>query len=320
MTSSPKDNPSPHNPAKLGIKRAQLLKNLQHFVVAAQQGSFHKAADRLAIVQSALSRRIGELEMQLGGRLFDRQPSGVRLTAASETLLEDSTRILREIDLAIRRFDRVNSGQVSLLRVGFNGAAMMFPPIPAGLQQFRNDNSSVELRLTPMLSEQTFQALTLGEIDVGIAYELGYPHSLKSQQLVLDDLALALPQHHPLAAKDDLSIEDLDGCDFIGMDLAQSRLMAEMASRELQARGIAIRVLMETGSTEATLSLVAAGLGIAFVNRSQSGRQPPNVVIREVAGFSVPLPLKMFWREETQTPVLLRFVETLAQRFAGASA
>lgn len=320
MTSSPKDNPSPHNPAKLGIKRAQLLKNLQHFVVAAQQGSFHKAADRLAIVQSALSRRIGELEVQLGGRLFDRQPSGARLTAAGETLLEDSTRILREIDLAIRRFDLVNSGQVSLLRVGFNGAAMMFPPIPAGLQQFRNDNSSVELRLTPMLSEQTFQALTLGEIDVGIAYELGYPHSLKSQQLVLDDLALALPQHHPLAAKDDLSIEDLDGCDFIGMDLAQSRLMAEMASRELQARGIAIRVLMETGSTEATLSLVAAGLGIAFVNRSQAGRQPPNVVIREVAGFSVPLPLKMFWREEMQTPVLLRFVETLAQRFAGASA
>lgn len=316
MTSTPEDNPSPPSLGRLGIKRVQLLKNLQHFVVAAQQGSFHKAADRLAIVQSALSRRIGDLEAQLGGRLFEREPSGVRLTAAGDALLEDSTRILRDIDLAIRRFDLVNNGQVSLLRVGFNGAAMMFPPIPTGLQQFRAENRALELRLTPMLSEQTFHALTLGELDVGIAYELGYPHSLESRLLALDDLALALPQHHPLAVRDDLSIDDLDGCDFIGMDLGQSGLMAAKAARELQARGITIRVLMETGSTEATLSLVAAGLGIAFVNRSQTGRQPPNVVIREVGGFSVPLPLKMFWRGEMQTPALLRFVETLAQRFA----
>jgi DNA-binding transcriptional LysR family regulator len=304
--------------SRFGIRRAQLLKNLQHFVVAAELGSFHKAADRLAIVQSALSRRIGELEAHLGGRLFEREPTGVRLTLAGAALLEDASRILREVDLAIRRFDLIDSGQVSLLRVGFNGAAMMFAPVPDGLQRFRSDNPTVELRLTPMLSEQAFQALATGNIDLGIAYELGYPHSLKSRQLVLDDLALALPEHHPLASKNDLSVEDLDGADFIGMDLAQSGLMAEKVAQALHAKGFTIRVLMETGSTEATLSLVAAGLGIAFVNRSQAGRHPPNVLIRNVDGFSVPLPLKLFWREEIETPVLLRFVETLAGRFEAA--
>ncbi|GAA2833591.1 DNA-binding transcriptional LysR family regulator [Aminobacter aminovorans] len=298
-----------------GIRRTQLLKNLQHFVVAAELGSFHRAADRLAIVQSALSRRIGELEAQLGGRLFERQPTGVRLTLAGAALLEDASRILREVDLAIRRFDLIDGGQMSLLRVGFNGAAMMFAPIPDGLQTFRIANPTVEVRLTPMLSEQAFQALAAGSIDLGLAYELGYPHMLKSRQLVLDDLALALPEHHPLAAKAELAVEHLDGADFIGMDLAQSGLMAEKVAQALQSSGVAIRVLMETGSTEATLSLVAAGLGIAFVNRSQAGRHPPNVVIRDVAGFSVPLSLKLFWRAEIETPVLLRFVETLAGQF-----
>lgn len=293
----------------------QLLKNLQHFVVAAELGSFHKAADRLAIVQSALSRRIGDLEAQLGGKLFEREPTGVRLTVAGEALLEDASRILREVDLAIRRFDLIDSGQVSLLRVGFNSASMMFAPIPEGLQRFRSDNATVELRLTPMLSEQAFQALAAGAIDLGIAYELGYPHSLKSRQLVLDDLALALPEHHRLAGTDKLSIDDLDGAAFIGMDLAQSGLMAQMVAQALEAQGISVNVVMETGSTEATLSLVAAGLGIAFVNRSQAGRHPPNVVIRDVQGFSVPLPLKLFWREEIETPVLLRFADTLAGQF-----
>jgi|UPI0008305E61 DNA-binding transcriptional LysR family regulator len=303
---------------RLGIRRAQLLKNLQHFVVAAELGSFHKAADRLAIVQSALSRRIGDLEAQLGGRLFEREPTGVRLTLAGAALLEDASRILREVDLAIRRFDLIDSGQVSLLRVGFNGAAMMFAPVPDGLQAFRSTNPTVELRLTPMLSEQAFQALAAGTIDLGLAYDLGYPHSLKSRQLVLDDLALALPEHHPLASRPKLVVEDLEGADFIGMDLAQSGLMAEKVALALHSRGVAIRVLMETGSTEATLSLVAAGLGIAFVNRSQAGRHPPNVIIRDVAGFSVPLPLKLFWREEIETPVLLRFAETLAAQFGTA--
>lgn len=318
MTGNPEDISATRSLGRLGIRRAQLLKNLQHFVVAAELGSFHKAADRLAIVQSALSRRICELEAHLGGRLFERQPTGVQLTLAGAALLEDTSRILREIDLAIRRFDLIDSGQVSLLRVGFNGAAMMFAPIPDGLQQFRSTNPTVELRLTPMLSEQAFEALAAGNIDLGIAYELGYPHSLKSRQLVLDDLALALPEHHPLAGKNDISVKDLDGTDFIGMDLAQSGLMAEKVAQSLQASGITIRVLMETGSTEATLSLVAAGLGIAFVNRSQAGRHPPNVVIRDVTGFSVPLPLKLFWREEIETPMLLRFVETLAGQFEGA--
>lgn len=299
-----------------GIRRIQLLKNLQHFVVAAELGSFHKAADRLAIVQSALSRRIGDLEAQLGGRLFEREPTGVRLTLAGEALLEDASRILREVDLAIRRFDLIDSGQVSLLRVGFNGAAMMFAPIPDALQRFRSTSPTVELRLTPMLSEQAFQALAAGSIDLGIAYELGYPHSLNSRQLILDDLALALPEHHPLASKNGLSVEDIDGADFIGMDLAQSGLMAQKVAQALHAKGISIRVLMETGSTEATLSLVAAGLGIAFVNRSQAGRHPPNVVLRDVEGFTVPLPLKLFWRAEIETPVLLGFVDTLAEQFA----
>lgn len=319
MTGSASESDMMLLPGRLGIKRAQLLKNLQHFVVAAELGSFHKAADRLAIVQSALSRRIGELEAHLGGKLFEREPSGVRLTKAGEALLQDAGRILREIDLAIRRFELINSGQVSLLRIGFNGAAMMHAPIPAGLQQFRNDNSTVELRLTPMLSEQAFQALSSGEIDLGIAYELGYPHGLIGRQLAVDDLVLALPRQHPLADRTELSVEDLHGCDFIGMDQAQSGLMAAKVAEALRAHGVAIRVLMEAGSTEAALSLVAAGLGVAFVNRSQQGRQPPNVVIRDVGGFSVVLPLKLFWRGEMQTPVLLRFVETLARRFTEAA-
>lgn len=306
--------------ANLGRKRSQLLKNLQHFVVAVEEGSFHKAADRLNIVQSALSRRIGELETHLGGRLFEREHSGVSLTDAGRALFDDANRIMRELDLAIRRFELVNGGHVSLLRVGFNGASMMHPPVPVGLQQFRHDNPQVELRLTPMLSEQVFQALANGQIDIGIAYEFNQAPTLAARELAVDALALALPRHHVLAAKPDLAVEDLDGCDFIGMNLSASGLLDEMAAKALRARNVTTRIVLEAGSTEATLSLVAAGLGIAFINRSQQGRQPPNVVIRDVTGFEVPLPLKLFWPKATETPILLRFVETISREFSKTDA
>lgn len=301
---------------RLGIKQMTVLKNLQHIVAAVETGSFHKAADRLSIVQSALSRRISEVEHELGGRLFHRETSGVRLTEAGQSLYDDARRLMDDLERALRRFELIEAGQLSPLRVAFNGAGMMHPALPLGLQAFRRDHPKVDLRLTPMLSQAQFPAIANGGVDIGVAFDLGLPHALSTRRLATDRLALAIPIHHDLAHKADLRIGDLHGADMIGMERPNSARLAELVTAQLSAAGVNVRTVIAAGNTEAALSLVAGGLGMAFVNQSQKGREPPSVVIRDVAGFSVPLPLCLFWSPQVETPVMLAFVATIEQAFA----
>lgn len=300
---------------RLGVKQMLVLKNVQHLVAAAETGSFHKAADRLGIVQSALSRRIGELEQALGGRLFERLPSGVGLTEAGRSLYDDARRMLDDLERSVRRFELIQQGQVALLRVGINGPAMMHAALPQGLQDFRRAHPKVEVRLTPLLSQAQFAAIASGAIDVGIAFDVGQNHALSVRRLATDHLTLAIPAHHPLATRPDLHISDLRGADFIGMERPNSGLMADLVAAQLRAADVEVRTVLEAGNTEAVLSLVAGGLGVAFINHSQKGREPPSVVLRDVAGFSVPLPLCLYWSPLVETPLTLALVETVERAF-----
>lgn len=308
----------PHSPVtrrRRAIKQLVALKNIRHFVAAAEAGSFHKAADNLGIVQSALSRRVGELEEELGGRLFERLPSGVVLTEGGRSFFEDARRMLNDLDRAIQRFELIEDGSVIVLRVGINGAAMMHAALAQGLHEFRSAYPKVEVRLTPLLSEAQFPALAAGGIDVGVAYDLGQTHMMSVRRLTIDHLTLAIPSWHFLATKPELVIGDLHGVDFIGMERASSGLMADLAAKQMRAAGVSVHTLMEAGSTEAALSLVAGGLGVAFINNSQRGREPPGVVLRDVEGFFVPLPLCLCWHPGTKTAVLKDFLGIISTAF-----
>lgn len=309
---------SPGFDRRFGNRQAVLLKNLRQVVEAAQAGSFHKAADRLGTVQSALSRRISEVEQALEGELFRRTPSGVHLTEAGQGLVEDAGRLLDDLDRMIRRFERVHAGQVVPLRVAFNGPAMMHTALPQALQAYRVAYPQVDLRLTPMLSQAQLPLIERGQIDVGVAFDLGLPTpGLASREIARDRLALAIPAHHPLALKVDLEVSDLEGADVMGMERPFSERLAELAADQLRSAGVSVRTMFTAGTTETALSLVAGGLGLAFINRSQKGREPPSVVIRDVVGFDVPLPLHLYWAPSMDTPLLTAFVDTVVEAFAG---
>ncbi len=305
----------PLPPRRLGIRRLVVLKNIRHFVAAAEAGSFHKAADRLGIVQSALSRRLGELEEELGGRLFDRLPSGVVLTEGGRSLYEDARRLLDDLDRSIQRFEMIENGSVALLRVGINGAAMMHAALALGLHEFRRACPKVEVRLTPLLSEAQFAALAAGVIDIGVAFDFSQPHMMSVRHLATDHLTLAIPARHALATKPRLTIADLNDADLIGVERANSGLMAELVDSQLRNAGVSVHTVMEAGNTETALSLVAGGLGVGFVNHSQKGREPPGVVLRDVEDFFVPLPLYMYWPPTAETAALRHFVEIVAKGF-----
>src|SRR6266853_6064911 len=95
------------------------LRHLRYFVAVGEEQHYGRAALRLRVVQPALSRQIQDLEEEVGFKLFERLPRGVKLSAAGKLFLEDARRILQEISEAAVRARRVASGRSGTLRIGF---------------------------------------------------------------------------------------------------------------------------------------------------------------------------------------------------------
>ena len=246
-----------------------MLKHLPHFVAAAEAGGFQAAAERLHIVQSALSRRIAELELELGVQLFERRHQGVRLTPAGEMLLKDARRLLADVERVRRSIQLFDRGENAVLHVGFNSSSLLQAPVVNALQVMRQRHSGIVLKLTPMLSDMQFPALADGTINVGLAYDMGGNAAFERRDLLEDELVLALPDTHRLASEPVLTLRLLENEDLIGAESGRAVQMAKLISEQFAAAGVLPRITLEAGSTESMLSLVAAGIGLGFVNRSQ---------------------------------------------------
>ncbi|WP_181180943.1 LysR family transcriptional regulator [Paracoccus sp. FO-3] len=194
----------PHEPtsARHGSRLQLILRNLPHLLAARDAGSLHRAGDRMGIAQSALSRRIAEVEAELGGPLFERLSTGIRCTSAGADFLTDAAHLMAGLDRAIRRFELNRADEDMTLRIGFNSAAMMFPAMASALSGFRRTHPRCDLRLAAHLTEAQYILIHKGEIDIGVAYLLRNDLPLQHRILAEDRIVLALPADHPLALWD----------------------------------------------------------------------------------------------------------------------
>src|ERR1700722_13357152 len=113
------------------------LRHLRYFVAVGEEQHYRRAAQRLRIAQPALSRQIQLLEEEIGFKLFDRLPRGVRITDAGKLFLSDARRILLDVNDAIVRAKRIASGQSGTLRIGFVESISWNGIIPDSLRNFR---------------------------------------------------------------------------------------------------------------------------------------------------------------------------------------
>src|SRR6266699_7118045 len=126
------------------------LRQLRYFVAVGEEQHYGRAEKRLHVAQPALSRQIQHLEEEIGFKLFERLPRGVKITAAGEFLLKEARRILQEVNNAIASAKRIASGQAGTLRIGFVESISWHGIIPESLRHFWERQPDVELRLKPL--------------------------------------------------------------------------------------------------------------------------------------------------------------------------
>ena len=288
-----------------------ITKHFPFFLAAAEEENFQKAAVRLNIAQSALSRHISALEEDLGGvRLFERLPRGVRLTNSGEQYLTDVRRILESVDEATLRVQRVERGQTGHIRVAFTEAVAALPLLAEALRRFQSGFPEVQIDLISMRSKNQREALRKGRIDIGFFYaEAGDEQVFDWTPIMTDDFLLALPQGHRLAGKANVTLDDLKDEPLIFPSKWHAPTTYERVMAEFRKRGITTpNIVAENPSADILNCLVAAGIGLGFLITSQKDRAPAGVQLRPIADFSLPLPLVLAWLKDNRSPIIPNFV------------
>ena len=244
----------------------RLLKVLRE---VALRGSFSAAADALSYSQPAVSQQIARLESQAGVKLIERQPKGVRLTAAGEALMRHTERILAQLAEAQAELGEIASSARGRLRIGsFATAAGTI--VPQAVSAFRRQRPGVKVDLVLMDPPASIPALRRGDIEIAITEEGGFEadpdlSGLGVERLMDDVLYASLPADHPLATRRAIALTDLCDEEWMLVGLRGTCADSNIVLRACQRAGFEPRVAYTSDDYFAIQGLVASGMGVALV-------------------------------------------------------
>ena len=272
------------------------LQLTRSFVAVAETGSITKAASRLGLTQSALSRRIQQYEEQLGARLFSRSRHGIELTEEGRLVLASGQRLLAgwsNLREEIRLHQGLESGQV---RIGGGATAVSFI-LPSAIARFQAQHPHVLFQMKEAGSSEVAEDVLQGRLELGIVTLPVRSDELVAQALMDDDIVLVARRDHPLSRRPQLRIDDLAGQGFVGFEAGTAlRQLIDQAVREA---GLEPQVVTELRSIPSILRMVATTGHLAFVSRLALSDQRDIVEIR-VRGLRIRRRLAVISRRRGQ--------------------
>ncbi|WP_248930053.1 LysR family transcriptional regulator [Paenibacillus hamazuiensis] len=228
------------------------------FLEAVRLKSLSKAADRLHLTQPAASKQLHSLEEALGVKLLERSPAGVAPTAAGQKLYDRLVPVVSEL-AAIRRELKETAQPVRLGAIP-SLAAHYLPQRLARLQP----PGAVQLAVYGTSAEQ-LAALTAGTLDAALVESRYAAPPYWSAEVLTEPYCAVMPQTHPLAARAEVTLEEL----------AEERLIVHPPACDIrrsiaeayEARRLAPLIGAEVGFGESIIGFVAAGAGITIMPR-----------------------------------------------------
>jgi len=238
------------------------LKDLKYLVALADTGHFGKAAERTFISQPTLSAQLKKLEDYLGVKLVERQPKNLQLTEVGKQIVVRARRMLDE-SAEIIALARSNTDPFAgKLKVG------LIPTIgpyllPRIMQKIRKAVPQLGLMLYEYQTEALLKRLRDGEIDLGIMALPVLQDGLESRALYEESFTVALPTHHPLAAKNTIKVADLKGQTLLLLE--DGHCLRDQALEVCSRVDVREPEDFRATSLETLRQMVVAGLGITLL-------------------------------------------------------
>jgi LysR family transcriptional activator of glutamate synthase operon len=289
------------------------LFQLRYFVSAARLRHFTRAAEENFVSQPSLSLQIANLEREIGARLFVRRGRSVRLTDAGELLLQYAERILNDeiaARQAIQELIGLRLGTLKLWTLPTPGQQLI-PPL---LAEYRARYPEVEIHLRETVpAGAVAEAVAAGQADIGILHLPYQSVGLSEHLLLREELALIVPEGHPLAGHTCVALADVRNEPFVWAPDAASEVHPLYAA--CLAAGFAPRIVCETGSAHAMQALVAAGLGIALLPKLAI-KPPAGTCVVELAPPRPTRTIAAVWRADRLSHSASAFLDILKGHYS----
>lgn len=291
------------------------LKKLRYFLALAEELHFERAALRVGIDQPTFSRKIRELERDLGVTLFARNNQGTRgITAAGHALLPWAQVIVTKIDQAVHAVREASTGVHDQLSIGVCDDIPM-KALAYVLAKFRAQEPRVDIQLVDRPCHTLIQDVQMGVVDLCLS--LGAPKNTMLEAIPLwhDPAQVVLPDVHALVAHDSICFRDLAG---------ERLVMGHRAcgcGRRDEVDGVLYSLMERLHVKEAVnlnvlQTLIASGHGIGVASAAHAeGIRQAGLVLRPLNDQELTYRTFLLHRRDDESQRISRFVE-LAKRWA----
>lgn len=284
------------------------LSELRTFSEILRRGSLTEAGRALGLTQSGVTRQLQRLEAELGVSLLRRETSPLTATVAGERFGVFANQFLREFE-ALRQDLEVDSEHPALtIAASTTPGEFLVPNLLADLIR-SYPGWRISVSITD--SAQVLEAVERGSVNLGFVGTISDRPALRFVPFVRDELVVAVPADHPLAARAAIALEELGRYPFVLREEGSGTLASLQHLLRDQDRALPrLRVVATLGSTQAVLSAILAGAGIGVVtSRSLGPYGSERLKAVRILGLPLWRQLYLVHRQsELRTPAVARFV------------
>jgi DNA-binding transcriptional LysR family regulator len=273
------------------------IRQLRYFAATVEEGSLQGAAQRLRVAQPALSRRIQDLEADLGCALLVRGSRGITPTAAGTTLYGDAVQLLAGFDQASRRARRVGTDQAGIVRLGLMPGSRKYPFAQQVVAGHVMEHSNENVALTRAASAELVTALRSGGLDLALLYERHLGSAEFGERLIhRERYVLAAHPAHRLAAAAPFDLTELAGERLIWLSRHDTEGEQDRLLQSCRLHGLEPLVAHTARTHEEQLDLTVITSGLCLTPASTSlAVAPGQLVFRPIPQFSLDLPFSLVW-------------------------
>lgn len=290
------------------------IQQARAFVAIAEELHFGRAAERLRLTQSTLSRALAQLERSLGAQLVERTTRSVALTAAGEALLPHAQEILAMTDRSADLVAAATLGRTGRVRLGFASPSTNHV-VGSLAREIRHRLPGLRLELiSSVLSHVGLRQVCDGELDIALGRWDALPADVASRVIAYERLVLALPEGHHLARRAKVPIRELERDSWIVLPSGPGAALPQRLHMLAAQTGFVPKITQVAPDSATSMVLVASGYGVAMTQSSvQDHIYAPGVVFRDIAEAPPALPVRLIWKRDGASPALQEVVD-VAQR------
>lgn len=290
------------------------LRHLRCFLAVAEELHFARAAEKLHIEQSPLSRTVKELEEELGVQLFIPTSRSTRLTLAGRLFLKHVPRVFTALEQARESVKSAANGFHGQLRIALSDGITP-SRLPALLARCREEDPEMEIRLFEVSLAQQLKGLHDDLYDAGFSMADEVGDGIIVEPAWEEELMVAVPARHPALAYKRIPLEEVLRYPLVLGDPAVCEGHARQIDRILRKQEKEPLVVQHVATFDVMMALVSAGLALGLAGTAHiAASREPGVVGRPLAGRSPMLTTYLLRRDTEPSQALARFIERLASQ------